>query len=250
MKCLLVILTVYLVACSNSNQPNDGKKLNDLMDSLVTEVSDSMITDTFANFSSDTIVPPYQYTILQEAEGDLDKDGIKEKVVVYNTSIETDFGTKRVLKIYKFIDLHWVEFGACYNCILPSENGGMMGDPFEELELEKGVILVHHSGGSRGKWAYNHKYRLKDTSWVLIGATTNYFTPCESFESIDYNLLNNKVFYKKGIQKCNGKGEHMYEKVKVSRTFNRKPSDSLNFEYFNVAGNSVILPDSLGRISF
>jgi hypothetical protein len=41
------------------------------------------------------------FKILDETEGDLDKDGVSEKVIVYDTEKETYLGTERQIFIYK-----------------------------------------------------------------------------------------------------------------------------------------------------
>ena len=47
------------------------------------------------------------FKILEEIEGDLDKDGVSEKVIVYDTEKETDFGTERQIYIYKKNNDKW-----------------------------------------------------------------------------------------------------------------------------------------------
>lgn len=51
--------------------------------------------------NSETIKTPTSFKMLYQAEGDLDKDGIPEKVVIYDTQKLTDFGTERQIYIYK-----------------------------------------------------------------------------------------------------------------------------------------------------
>ena len=53
------------------------------------------------NKKSEIIQKPKSFKILEEIEGDLDKDGIPEKVIVYDTKKEIDLGTERQIYIYK-----------------------------------------------------------------------------------------------------------------------------------------------------
>ena len=91
------------------------------------------------------------------ATGDLTKDGLAERVVVYDTPVATDFGTARQLYIYQQKEGHWQLWQKINGGILPSENGGMMGDPFEGITIERGTIVITHFGGSRQKWTYTHR---------------------------------------------------------------------------------------------
>lgn len=53
---------------------------------------------------------PLNYSIIDSVTGDLDKDGIKELVVAYNTQQEKDFeGISRELIIYKLENNKWIE---------------------------------------------------------------------------------------------------------------------------------------------
>ena len=51
------------------------------------------------NKQSELINTPKSFKIIDETDGDLDKDGISEKVVVYDTDKETDLGTERQIFI-------------------------------------------------------------------------------------------------------------------------------------------------------
>ena len=238
------------MACSNPGPRVVNHSDTVSTDSLEYMDSDTLSVDTFAGFYSDTIVPPYQYSILREVDGDLNKDGKPEKVVIFNTSIKTELGNQRVLKIYSFTDSHWMEVGSCENCVLASDAAGAMGDPFEEVEIKNGVISIGHFGGARHKWVYHHKYRLADTSWKLIGATVDYFINCETYETADYNVNTGRIVYERGVENCDDENKGPNRKVLIKKRFKQVSSDSLNFEYFRAGENEVILPDSLGSIYF
>ncbi len=77
-----------------------------------------------------------------------------------------------------------------------------MGDPFQDLKIERGCIVINHSGGSRQKWAYTHRYRYQKGDWKLIGATAVANDPCKEIETFDYNLSSGKVNYQKEYENC------------------------------------------------
>lgn len=150
---------------------------------------------------------PSGYTLLDEKLGDLDKDSIPEKVIVFNTSDSTEDGTVREIRIYKKVGDKWVVFASSRNAISKSEEGGMMGDPFEGIEIAKGILITYHSGGSSWKWSNTDKYRFQNGKFQLIGYENHYGKPCEYFQSIDFNLQTGKIIYKKEYDHCEDEEE-------------------------------------------
>ena len=147
-------------------------------------------------------IPPFEmefpkgYTLLSQASGDLNKDGIDEKVVVLNNGIVSDFGEERTILIFKVDNGAWKMWERSTGAILSSDSGGMMGDPFQSIAVENGAIVINHFGGSSSKWDLTHRFRYQNDNWELIGATSisSYFTELETF---DYNLTSGNVIYKK-----------------------------------------------------
>ncbi|UCA10239.1 hypothetical protein LA364_16455 [Aeromonas enteropelogenes] len=134
--------------------------------------------------------------VIGEAMGDLDKDGIDEKVIVLDTGLDGEIGTQRTLLIYKKKQDKWALWHSSQGPILDSAHGGMMGDPFISVEIQRGAIVIDHFGGSRQKWSYTHRYRFNNKAWYLIGATINYGAPCEGFFNFDFNVMTGKAIYK------------------------------------------------------
>ncbi len=150
--------------------------------------------------------------VLGEATGDLDKDGIDEKVLVYNTSRSTDMGTEREIHILKKEKEKWVNWHISQGAVLPSENGGMMGDPFNQVAIENGCIVLRQSGGSRIKWGYTHRFRWQKENWQLIGATVESGTPCVDWETYDYNLSVGVIDYTNEKEYCD-QGKKVRSKI-------------------------------------
>lgn len=140
----------------------------------------------------------------KEAEvlGDLDKDGIDEKIIVTNTSEQTDFGITRKISIFKLEDKEWKLWHESMGAVLPSEHGGMMGEPFEGISIANGCIIINHFGGSRSKWSYTHTYRYQKNDWYLIGATISFGEPACEWNTFDYNLSTGKLEVKKNKYAC------------------------------------------------
>jgi hypothetical protein len=163
------------------------------------------------------IKTPTSFEILEELEGDLDNDGISEKVILYDTGKEIDLGTERQICIYKKKNDTWELWKKSVSAILGIEQGGMMGDPFEGISIEKNCIVINHFGGSRQKWRYTHSYKYQNGDFRLIGVKVISFTPCEDYEVFDYNLSNGKIKYKKEIQDCDNGSPEIEEKEMIRK---------------------------------
>lgn len=146
-------------------------------------------------FSIENVKAPKGYTDIVNTKGDLDKDKIDELVIVYNTNEEEDFGTIREIQIFKNKNNKWTLWHSSRGAILPSDHGGMMGDPFEGLEVKNGTLKIYHFGGSRWKWNYSHTYRFQKGDFYLIGATISYGANPEGFTTVDYNLSTGQIDY-------------------------------------------------------
>ena len=65
-----------------------------------------------------------------------------------------------------------------------------MGDPLGDVRIENGTFLIAHSGGSRWRWAYSHRFRLQKGGWALIGETSESYDSMNNESEIkDHNLV-------------------------------------------------------------
>jgi hypothetical protein len=121
--------------------------------------------------NAQTIPAPPGYEMIQEAIGDLDKDGIPEKAVVYNTvdTSEETGGIIRELILYKKDGTGWKTRQQSRNAVYDSKSGGMMGDPFEGIDIKNGILHISQAGGSSWKWGHTDKYRFQHGRLELIG---------------------------------------------------------------------------------
>lgn len=160
-----------------------------------------------------TIPIPENYKIVDTVTGDLDKDGTRELVVAYDTRKAADEfeSVPRELFIYKCSKGEWIVWKKSQQALYSSRDGGMMGDPFGELEIKNGILLISHFGGSSWKWGNTDKYRFADGEFYLIGYTNFYGKPCEYWFDVDFNLTTGKMIVKKEYKDCE-KGEQVINK--------------------------------------
>ncbi len=191
------------------------------------------------NNKTATIKAPKSFKVLGEVDGDLDKDGISEKVIVYDTGKETDMGTERQIYIYKKNNATWELWKKVAGGVLGSDQGGVMGDPFEGVAIERNCIVINHFGGSRQKWNYTHRFRYQNENFELIGVKVSSGAPCDYFETFDYNVTTGKINYEMEIDDCENDTSKIEKKELVKKL---KPLPIL--DGFSPGTNKIAFPNS------
>lgn len=176
----LVICT--LISCKAGNNTN--------------VIVDTSANDTLSNgLMNDSIDVPAGYQELLEVRGNLDSTEADEKVIVYNTERMVEMGRLREIRIYKSKNMKWSLWHSSVGAILPSEHGGALGDPLQEIEIKNGSIVISHLGGGIEKWSYRHQYRFQQNDWKLIGARVFFGMPCDTMQNFDYDLITGNIQY-------------------------------------------------------
>lgn len=163
-----------------------------------------------------SIPVPKNYTAIDSVRGDLDLDGKDELVVAYNTRASNgdrqNENIPRELRIFKKQGAAWQVWKVSSQVLLGSNEGGMMGDPFGELKIEKGTLLISHNGGSSWKWANTDQYRYQNNEFYLIGYKSTYGKPCEYWGDVDFNLSTGKLVVKKEYEDCKKTNQEIYKR--------------------------------------
>ena len=186
--------------------------------------------------------PPKDYTSIGQAIGDLDKDGIAEKVIVFDTNQEEEkhTGTVREIHIFKKKGNNWVLWHLSKGAVMPSKTGGQWGDPFSQITIQRGCIVLQHTGGGHYKWSHIHRFRYQNDTWELIGATTEYGSVCVFWEKFDYNLSTGKIHYGKWTNECTPNPNN----TKIEkRTFLKKLKVLPQMDSFSPANNEMKFPN-------
>lgn len=164
--------------------------------------------------SAQKIPIPENYQVIDSVYGDLDNDGEKELVVAYNMEKEDDSqkNIPRELRIFKLQNGKWAIWKKSQQALYKSREGGMMGDPFGEIIIEKGILSISQNGGSSWKWGHTDKYRYQDGEFCLIGYTGASGRPCEYWMDVDFNLSTGKVIVKKEYENCEKSDQRVYKR--------------------------------------
>lgn len=159
---------------------------------------------------------PAQYNSIAEVYGDLNKDGVDEKVVVYNVREQKDAMDEvdRELVIFRKAAGAWTIWQRSLKAVGNSRAGGMMGDPFQQVEVKNGVLLITEAGGSSWKWGHTDKYRFQNGRFELIGYSSHYGRNCEHWTDVDYNIMTSKIELKKEYESCGDNDEEEPEITK------------------------------------
>jgi hypothetical protein len=233
MRIIVSFLTILIIlfsasACSKSN--DQSEVLDDSMN-LENAASEQNATEPHledvetelqennAEAKDVNALVPAGWTILMKdepalAEGDLNKDGIEDvAAIIEQLDAETDEAPPRALLIaFGTSNDSYTLSIIADKVVLKADEGGIWGDPFESLSIDRGSVIVSDYGGSNWRWYNKYRFRFQDNDWYLIGATMGeYFTgnatQDEAHEQ-DYNLLTGDYH----IKKTNEKGENVTER--------------------------------------
>ncbi len=160
---------------------------------------------------------PAGWRLLGSAEGDLNGDGRPDLVVVaahdeeQSEPNETTWQEPRLL-VLALRDAGGklrrsdVSTGAvmCRGC------GGVFGDPFAGVSVERGAVVVDHYGGSRERWSFVDRFRYEGGRWVHIGETERHMdsTNPDDESERDANLVTGLV-----IESAKGRPGGNYRRV-------------------------------------
>lgn len=182
---------------------------------------------------------PAGYDTLETAKGDLNKDRAIDYVLALYSKVEdTDSGldftdTLPRILIILFADKAGYTLAAKTNKLVMCKScGGVFGNPFEGIAIEKGVLCVYHYGGSAWRWSYTHKFRYQQNDFYLIGETLMTRWNIENCEKLndapgrykDVNLLTGSFEEREISENCvlikNKKGKQKVEPLRKLSEFN------------------------------
>ncbi|WNI36515.1 hypothetical protein [Chryseobacterium sp. SG20098] len=154
---------------------------------------------------------PAGSSVIETVDGDLDGDKIPEKVIIYNTKDTTDMGNIREIQILKKTGGAWTILEKSRNTVMESNGGGMMGDPYGETKIEKGILIISQNGGSSWKWDVTDKYRFQNGHFELIGTSSTSGRPGDYWKEIDFNLSTGQLNYSKEVENTAEYGKSLKE---------------------------------------
>lgn len=121
---------------------------------------------------------PKDYDTLYDgfAKGDLNKDGIDDVVLALGHKAENnetkniyeDSIPPRLLVVLFGTNNGFIKSDETSTAILCKNCGGIFGDPFAGVMIEKNMLVITHYGGSAWRWSITDKFRFQNNGLYLI----------------------------------------------------------------------------------
>ncbi|ETT45559.1 hypothetical protein MKZ07_29705 [Paenibacillus sp. FSL P4-0338] len=126
------------------------------------------------------------------AKGDLNKDGVSDlAMVIEKNSVKDEASPRSLLIAFGGKNNKYTLSIIAKNVILRADEGGVWGDPFDSLTIDRGSVLVSDYGGSNWRWYNKYRFRYQDKDWFLIGYTSgSYFTGATTIDQADEDDIN------------------------------------------------------------
>ncbi|WP_261304127.1 hypothetical protein [Paenibacillus andongensis] len=173
-----------------------------------TAIATATATPTAANMSVNSIIPVGWHILEKvkgepiQVEGDLNNDRISDiAAIIEKTSNDKEAPPRSLLIAFGTKDHTYTISIIADKVVLKADEGGVWGDPFESLTIDRGSVVISDYGGSNWRWYNKYRFRYQDHDWFLIGATMGtYFTGTttrENADEDDYNLLTGEYITRK-----------------------------------------------------
>lgn len=163
------------------------------------EIDSYKFPKTISSLQSLFLTFPKRVDTAATVIGDLNKDGIQDLVVVVSYPYTVDYpddmpydGDAMVpLAVYLGTKDGYSLLVQSNNSILCQGCGGVFGNPFSGLEINKNNQLqIYHYGGSSERWAYTDTYEYRnDNMYLVANLFTNSTTHNMSYTSVSTNYL-------------------------------------------------------------
>jgi hypothetical protein len=175
---------------------------------------------------------PAGWAAIDTARGDLNNDRRADYAVVLeyprhetlvrtigSETIEIEGRPRILLVLFGSADGTLTRSCQSNTLILSETEGGMMGDPLDGIEIERGTLVVAFWGGSSEKWNLTYRFRYQNKGWFMIGATSGGGN-AEASYSYDYNLVTGRI----DISKSNGDRDRVTRRMVKKRALPRLES--------------------------
>jgi hypothetical protein len=121
------------------------------------------------------------------ADADLNGDGTKDAILVIEkqkakpTDEDIEDRQRPLLILIRDAAGKLTEAARNEKVVYCATCGGMMGDPFQEVEVGKKTFTVLHYGGSAWRWSVSYKfnYSRRDNTWQLVSVEQSNFHAME-----------------------------------------------------------------------
>lgn len=129
---------------------------------------------------------PKKYVVLDQANGDLNGDGVQDKILLLRLKHEiTEEEQRPVLILLGLKNNKYRKIAENINIVLSLGDGGIHGDPYHGVTIKNGYFSIEHFGGSSWRWnqVITFKYSKQKQNWFLykIGEESWHMNPTSNF---------------------------------------------------------------------
>ncbi|MGY3052470.1 hypothetical protein ACVWYG_000660 [Pedobacter sp. UYEF25] len=135
---------------------------------------------------------PADWHLFSKAFGDLNADGTEDLAVILeadrevnetrvygdnHTDIIKEKQKPRILVLF-FRDKNSNRFQLSAqnnNFILREKEGGILGEPFEQIAIKDEQLYLRFKGGSIWRWEMGYTFKFLNNDWTLTNAITSYY---------------------------------------------------------------------------
>jgi len=173
-----ILLSLAIAAC-NESKPEQSPAAKQENNSIAVPAEDKKEAPAVVQKQDPADFLPEGFVIFDKVYGDLNKDGIKDLVLIIKGTDKSNFYTdeyrgeldrNRRGLIVLFNRKHGYEQVVknvdCFSS--ENEDGGVYYPPELSLEIIKGNLYIHYAHGRYGYWRYTFRYDQKD-DFDLIG---------------------------------------------------------------------------------
>lgn len=223
-KCLFIgmfsVSFILLSGCTNSdNGKNITAENSDKTDSTKNEYSEYLTELELRKIPSELI--PVGYSIFEKIEGDLNKDGLMDSIIIIKRINEENIindeyrgeldRNRRGILVFLDKEDNWELASQNLSCFSSeNEDGGIYYPPELSVNVQKGNLYIHYAHGRYGQWKYT--FRFQHGYFELIGydSSVNYGPIVNSETSI--NFLSKKKLLRENVnENAEGNGDEIFE---------------------------------------
>ncbi len=129
-----------------------------------------LLTTINADFILDVSYVPSGFKLLKEIKGDVTKDGKDDLIKIFEMPAKNE--DKEIRRLYLFRNIEDSNSDCIVendNAVWTSEDGGMMGDPLDDIYIKNGSLFFSYYGGSAWRWSVRFQFLMRDGILSLVG---------------------------------------------------------------------------------
>lgn len=183
-----------------------------------------------------TLIPP-GWSIAQSVKGDINGDGQEDWVSVLEKADNESGKIRYLIAALRQVDGHYRRAFVAPGVVMCSTCGGVSKpDPFDSLGINRRVIVINQSSGSRERWSSELRFRFDNGRFALIGKkeiSEDQYTDRQVLKDINLST-------KKGMVKIrDASGKENFFACGLPANYQRKGIEDFDYEADEVLAECI-----------